>query len=470
MQRILSSGKVIQHFRFLFLSLLLFSASAGADSTASDSGKSKSGVSVKVLDNGLKILVKEDHRAPIAVVQVWYRVGTSYEHEGITGLSHVLEHLMFKGTTKRKSGEFEVILSRIGAENNAFTSQDYTAYYEVLAAEHIEVAIDLEADRMRNLVLDKAEFLKEIEVVKEERRTRTDDNPNSKMREQFNAVAYLNNPYRAPVIGWMEDLETMNLDDLKDWYAKWYAPNNATLVVAGDVDPQEVFALATKYFGDYKAVKLPVVKPRTEIPQIGLREIVVKAPAKVASFLMGFKTPGMISAKLGKVEKWEPYALDVLANILDGGSSARFSKKLVRGKEIAAGASAGYMGYGRMPQLFMVSAVPATGVEIDDLRKAIMTELELMKTSLVTDDELERVKAQVLASEIYQRDSVQHMATTLGSLETTGLGWELIDEYEKQVLAITPEQIQQVAKKYLNEDQMTFARLEPQSMTMGGFK
>jgi len=470
MQRILSSGKVIRHFRFLFLSLLLFSASAGADSTASKSVKSKSGVSVKVLDNGLKILVKEDHRAPIAVVQVWYRIGTSYEHEGITGLSHALEHLMFKGTTKRKSGDFEIILSRIGAENNAFTSQDYTAYYEVLAAEHIEVAIDLEADRMRNLILDKAEFEKEIEVVKEERRTRTDDNPNSKMREQFNAVAYLNNPYRAPVIGWMEDLDNMNLDDLKDWYAKWYAPNNATLVVAGDVDPQEVFALATKYFGDYKAVKLPVVKPRTEIPQIGLREIVVKAPAKVASFIMGFKTPGMITAKLGKVEKWEPYALDVLANILDGGSSARFAKKLVRGKEIAAGASAGYMGYGRMPQMFMLSGVPATGVEIDELRKAIMEEIELMKTSLVTADELERVKAQVLASEIYQRDSVSHMAITLGSLETTGLGWELMDEYEEQILAITPEQIQQVAKKYLNEDQMTFARLDPQSLTSGGDK
>jgi len=470
MQRILSSGAVIRHIRFLFLSLLLLSVSASADSAVSVPVKSKSGVSVKALDNGLKILVKEDHRAPIAVVQVWYRIGTSYEHEGITGLSHALEHMMFKGTSKRKSGEFDVILSRIGAEKNAFTSQDYTAYYEVLAAEHVELALDLEADRMRNLVLDKSEFEKEIEVVKEERRTRTDDNPNAKMREQFNAVAYLNNPYRAPVIGWMEDLENMNLDDLKDWYAKWYAPNNATLVVAGDVDPQEVFALANKYFGDYKSVKLPVVKPRTEIPQVGLREIIVKAPAKVASFMMGFKTPGMITAKLGKVEKWEPYALNVLANVLDGGSSARFARKLVRGKEIAVGASAGYMGYGRMPQMFMVSGVPATGVEIDDLRQAIMEEIEIMKTSLVTADELERVKAQVIASEIYQRDSVQHMAITLGSLEATGLGWELMDEYESQILAITPEQIQAVAKKYLNEDQMTFARLDPQSLTSGGDK
>ena len=468
MQRILSSVTVMRHFCFLFLTLLLTTNSVAATTDANAVAKSASGVSVKTLENGLKILVKEDHRAPIAVVQVWYRIGTSYEHEGITGLSHALEHMMFKGTTKRKSGDFEVILSRFGAENNAFTSQDYTAYYEVLAAKHIEVALDLEADRMRNLVLDKAEFEKEIEVVKEERRSRTDDNPNSKMREQFNAVAYLNNPYRAPVIGWMEDLENMNLDDLKDWYAKWYAPNNATLVVAGDVDPDEVFALAEKYFGEYKSVELPVVKPRTEIPQIGPREIVVKAPAKVPSFIMGFKTPGMISAKQGKVDAWEPYALDVLANILDGGSSARFSKKLIRGQEIAAGVSAGYMGYGRMPQLFMLSGVPATGVSIEKLREAVVKEIELMKTTLVTDDELDRVKAQVLASEIYQRDSVQHIAITLGSLESTGLGWELMDQYQDQIMAITAEQIQAVAKKYLNEDQMTFARLEPQALTSGG--
>ena len=463
----------MRNYRLWFAAIVFSCASAQADSTSMNTDvvtKKAPSVSEKVLENGLRVLVKEDHRAPIAVVQVWYRIGTSYEHEGITGLSHALEHMMFKGTKTRKSGDFEVVLSRIGAENNAFTSQDYTAYYEVLAAEHVETALELEGDRMRGLVLDKAEFEKEIEVVKEERRMRTDDNPNSVMREQFNAVAYLNNPYRAPVIGWMEDLDNMNLDDLKDWYAKWYAPNNATLVVAGDVDPKEVFALAEKYFGAYESVKLPVVKPRTEIPQIGPREIVVKAPAKVASFMMGFKTPGMISAKLGKVEKWEPYALDVLANILDGGSSARFAKKLVRGQEIAAGASAGYMGYGRMPQLFMVSGVPATGVSIDDLRKAIMVEIELMKTTLATAEELERVKAQVLASEIYQRDSVSHIAITLGSLETTGLGWELMDEYEEQIMAITPEQIQQVAKKYLNEDQMTFARLDPQSLFAGGSK
>ena len=463
----------MRNYRLWFAAIVFSCASANADSTSTSTVVATSkapSVSEKVLENGLKVLVKEDHRAPIAVVQVWYRIGTSYEHEGITGLSHALEHMMFKGTRTRKSGEFEVAVSRIGAENNAFTSQDYTAYYEVLAAEHIETALELEGDRMRGLVLDEAEFEKEIEVVKEERRMRTDDNPNAVMREQFNAVAYLNNPYRAPVIGWMEDLDNMNLDDLKDWYAKWYAPNNATLVVAGDVDPERVFALAEKYFGMHKPITLPVVKPRTEIPQIGSREIVIKAPAKVERLMMGFKVPGMISAKQGKVKKWEPYALDVLANILDGGSSARFSKNLVRGAEIAAGVGAGYMGYGRMPQLFMISGVPASGVKLADLHKAINREIDKLKTNLVTEEELERVKAQVLASEIYQRDSVEHMATTIGALESTGLGWQLMDEYEDNILAITAEQVQQVAKRYLNEDQMTFARLEPQSLETGDEK
>ena len=456
----------MRNCRLVLAAITLVTSSAMADSSVPVTVKAPS-VSEKVLKNGLKVLVKEDHRAPIAIVQVWYRVGTSYEHEGITGLSHALEHMMFKGTTKRKSGDFEVVLSRIGAQNNAFTSQDYTAYYEVLAAKHIETAFDLESDRMRNLVLDKEEFAKEIEVVKEERRMRTDDNPNGVLREQFNAVAYLNNPYRAPVIGWMDDLDNMKLVDLKDWYKKWYGPNNATLVVAGDVEPEQVFALAEKYFGHYDKSVLPEVKPRVEIPQIGKREITIKVPAKVPSFLLGFKTPGLITAKNGDVEEWEPYALDVLANVLDGGGSSRYSKKLIRGKEIAASTSAWYAGYGRMPEMFMLAGVPATGQTIATLREAMLVEIELMKTTLVTQDELDRVKAQVIASEIYQRDSVQHMATTLGRLESTGLGWKLIDEYEEKVLAVTPEQIQAVAKKYLNEDQMTFAELVPQSLTAG---
>jgi len=424
--------------------------------------KSAGKVHELLLDNGLKILVKKDSRAPVAVLQLWYRVGTSYEHEGITGLSHVLEHMMFKGTTNRKSGEFENILAVNGAQNNAFTSQDYTAYYEVLAADRLEVAMELEADRMRNLVLDEKEFAKEINVVKEERRWRVDDKPTSYMREQFNAVAFLNSPYRAPVIGWMVDLDHMKLPDLRDWYEKWYAPNNATLVVVGDVEAEAVFSMAKKYFSGFKRVNLPETKPRTEVEQRGLRSLVVKRPAKLPSLRMGYKTPSLLGS--GKEKKWEAYALEVLANILDGGSSARFSKKLVRGQEVAAGVGAWYSGYGRFPDLFGLSGTPTKGNTVETLTNAILAEIDLLKKEKVSAEELKRVKAQVLAEEIYERDSIEHIATIIGSLEATGLGYAVMDEYATEILKVTPEQIQQVAKKYLIEDHLTIARLEPQSL------
>jgi zinc protease len=321
--------------------------------------------------------------------------------------------------------------------------------------------MEIEADRMRNLVFDPEEFKKEIEVVKEERRWRTDDKPSSLLREQFNAVAFLNSPYRAPVIGWMVDLEGMKLDDAIDWYKKWYTPNNATLVVVGDVDPVEVATMAKKYFNVYKSNPLPEVKLRTEVEQKGVRNIVLKLPAKLANIRMGFKTPGMISAKNGKVEKWEPYALEVLANILDGGDSARFAKHLVRGKSIAAGAGAGYYGYGRLPNMMVITGTPAKDVETSTLKKALLDEVEILKTELVSESELKRVKAQVIAGEVYERDSIQHMATLIGSLETVGLGHGYMDEYVPGVLAVTAQQIQDVAKKYLIEEHLTVAELIP---------
>ncbi|MCF6189303.1 MAG: insulinase family protein [Cocleimonas sp.] len=440
---------------FLVAALLIFSS---VTAVAEDK---KNLVHETVLENGMKILVKQDKRAPVAVIQVWYNIGTSYEHEGITGLSHALEHMMFKGTKKHKSGEFEKMVSAIGARNNAFTSQDYTAYYEVLAADKLEAAMEIEADRMRNLVFDPEEFKKEIEVVKEERRWRTDDKPSSLLREQFNAVAFLNSPYRAPVIGWMVDLEGMKLENAIDWYKKWYTPNNATLVVVGDVDPVKVTEMAKKYFSVYKSNPLPEVKLRTEVEQKGVRNIVLKLPAKLANLRMGFKTPGMITAKNGKVDKWEPYALEVLANILDGGDSARFAKHLVRGKAIAAGAGAGYYGYGRLPNMMIITGTPAKDVETSTLKKALLDEIEILKSELVSEAELKRVKAQVIAGEVYERDSIQHMATLMGSLEAVGLGHGYMDEYVPGVLAVTAQQIQDVAKKYLIEEHLTVGELIP---------
>lgn len=441
--------------------ILAFSHSASATDTDINKSDAKIPVHEYDLENGLKVLVKQDKRAPVAVIQVWYKVGTSYEHEGITGLSHALEHMMFKGTKTRKSGEFERLVSAIGARNNAFTSQDYTAYYEVLASDKLEDAMEIEADRMRNVIFDPKEFEKEIEVVKEERRWRTDDKPASLTREQFNAVAFLNSPYRAPVIGWMVDLEEMNVEDAKIWYEKWYTPNNATLVVVGDVEPEAVHEMAKKYFGEYKSNPLPVVKSRKEVEQKGIRNITLKLPAKLPSLRMGYKTPSMLSAKKGKVPEWEPYALEVLANILDGGDSARFAKNLIRGKEVAAGAGSGYYGYGRLDNLLTISGTPAKGVSTQQLKEAILAEIETLKNELVSEAELKRVKAQVIAGEVFERDSIQHMATLLGSLETVGLGHKYIDQYVPGVLAVTTQQIQDVAKKYLVENKLTVAELIP---------
>jgi len=445
-----------------FIPALCLSLHVSANEMTKDVDKTnKNPVHEYSLDNGLKVLVKQDKRAPVAVVQVWYKVGTSFEHEGITGLSHALEHMMFKGTKTRKSGEFEKLVSSIGARNNAFTSQDYTAYYEVLASDKLEQAIEIEADRMRNVIFDPQEFAKEIEVVKEERRWRTDDKPSALMREQFNATAFLNSPYRAPVIGWMVDLDGMTLEDAEIWYRKWYTPNNATLVVVGDVEPEAIHNMAKKYFGQYKSNPLPVVKARTEVEQKGVRNITLKLPAKLASLRMGYKTPAMITAKNGDVPVWEPYAIEVLANILDGGDSARFAKNLVRGQEIAASAGAGYYGYGRLDNLLVISGTPAEGVSTEKLKNAILKEIELLKTERVSDAELKRVKAQVIAGEVFERDSIEHVATILGSLETVGLGHEYIDEYLPGVLAVTAEQIQKVAKKYLIEDHLTVGELIP---------
>ncbi|MEZ5534631.1 MAG: pitrilysin family protein [Thiolinea sp.] len=458
-------GLLRQRFALLTGLALLSAAVLYSSTLAADDTESVSVPKVPVheyeLDNGLKVLVKQDKRAPIAVVQLWYKVGSGHEHSGITGVSHVLEHMMFKGTEKYPTGEFNRIIGENGAQDNAFTSTDYTAYYQILASDRIEVAMELESDRMRGLTLPPAEFKKEVEVVKEERRWRTEDKPNAITREQFMSTAFQNSPYGQPVIGWMTDLDNMQVEDLKVWYERWYAPNNATLVVVGDVEPDAIYELAKKYYGEIKPSDIPAVKPRRETPQRGVREIVVQAPAEVPYVMMGFKTPALIDLK-DTDEAWEPYALEVLSSVLDGGSSSRMTREMIRGKEIAASASAWYSGYGRLPNLFMLAGLPAKDVELQVVKDALLEQVERLKTELVTKEELARVKAQVLADEIYGLDDVQQQATLLGSLESVGLGYKLMDDYVEKILAVTPEQIQQVAKKYFVEDQLTVAELDPQ--------
>ncbi len=410
----------------------------------------------RVLDNGLKVIVEEDHRAPIAVTQVWYKVGSSYEHQGITGISHLLEHMMFKGTAKHPAGEFSRIIAANGGDQNAFTGRDYTAYFETLARDRLAVAFDLEADRMRNLSLLPADFAKESEVVKEERRLRTEDKPEALAFEQFAAVAYRSSPYRHPVIGWMRDIDALTADDLKAWYRRWYAPNNATLVVVGDVDPEQVFGLAQKYFGPLKSETLTATKPAFEIPQLGPTRLEVRTPARQPYLLIGYKTPVVGHADAD----WQPYALDMLASILDGGSSARLARDLVRGKQIAASASVDYGAFARLPGMLVMDGTPTKEHTVDELEKALVAEVARLRADLVSADELERVRTQVVASKVFQRDSVFYQAMQIGSLETVGLDWRLADQYVQNIGRVTAEQVRAVARKYLVDSDRTIAVLE----------
>lgn len=417
------------------------------------------------LDNGLKVLVKEDHRAPVVVSQVWYKVGGSYEHDGITGVSHALEHMMFKGTEKHPPGQFSRIISENGGRDNAFTGADYTAYFQTLEKSRLKISFELEADRMRNLALPKEEFLKEIEVVKEERRWRTDDNPQSYAYEISNATAFQSSPYRYPVIGWMQDLDNMTIEDLRAWYEKWYAPNNATLVVVGDVVADEVYELARQYFGPLSAGEPITMKVLNEVEQIGIKRVKIKRPAELPYLMMSYKTPVI---KPGSEDDnnwdWEPYALEVLAGIIDGGNSARLASRMVRGSQVAASADASYRMASRLDNLFMFSGTPAKDKTVHDLEVAFRKEILELQTRPVTEAELQRVKAQVVSSDVYEKDSVFYQAMTIGILETLGLSWKLADKYVERVNSITAEQVMEVAKKYLVDDHLTVAELDPLPM------
>jgi zinc protease len=278
------------------------------------------------------------------------------------------------------------------------------------------------------------------------------------MSEYFMAMAYTNSPYKHPVIGWPADIAHYTIEDLQAWYQRWYAPNNATLVVVGDVQPKAVFALAEQYFAELKPSEIQPVKPQTEIPQLGPRKMTVKVPAKLPSIAMGYKVPSLTSVD----QEWEAYALEVLAGILDGGSSARLSSDLVRGKQIAVAAGAGYNLASRLSGLFELEATPAEGKTVEELETELKNEVTRLQNKQVEPDELQRVKAQVSANAIYERDSNFYQAMQLGMLETIGLGWQKADEYVEKVNQVTAEQVLKVARKYLIEDHLNVAYLEPQ--------
>lgn len=416
-----------------------------------------------MLDNGMKIVIREDHRAPVVVSQLWYRVGATYEPPGLTGVSHVLEHMMFKGTRNLGPGEFSEIIARFGGTQNAFTSADYTGYYQVLAANHLELSLQLESERMQNLLLDEDELRKELEVIKEERRMRVDDRPSGQFMERFRATAHVASSYQQPVIGWMHDLNTMTMQAIRDWYQRWYAPNNATLVVVGDVQPEQVVELARKYFGGFSPSSLPQVVPPREIPAPGLRRMQVELRAELPTLTLGYNVPSLATLE----DPWEAYALRMLAGVLDEGYSARFESELVRGAEIAVSAGVSYSPFSRGDTLLVVSGIPNTarGADSQDLEAAFLEQITRLQNSPPDQHELARIRAQVVSGLIFHQDSLSAQANLIGSLESIGLGWQLIDQYVAHLESITPQQIQQVAKKYLIAENLTVAELVPSAGT-----
>ena len=423
-------------------------------------GSAQAAVTDVTLDNGMRVIVQEDHRAPVMVSQVWYRAGSMDEFNGTTGVAHVLEHMMFRGTKTVPPGEFSKRIAAAGGRENAFTSRDHTAYFQQMQKDRLELAMQLEADRMANLVISDELFAKEIQVVMEERRLRTDDQPQSVVHERLMATAYQAHPYRRPIIGWMDDLQHMTGQDARDWYARWYAPNNATLVVAGDVRADEVIALAKRCFGVLPAHALPERKPQDEPDQIGEKRIVVKAPARLPYLLMAWHAPTL--------KDWEkdtaPYALQILAGVLSGNDSARLQKSLVKTQQIAVNASAGYDAVARGPGMFMIDATPAPGKSVAALEKAIRNELERVQRDGISAAELARVKAQVIAADVYQRDSLFYQAMQLGEYVTAGLPPEALAQRVDRLRAVTAQEVQAAAQKWLQDDRLSVAELEPQAL------
>lgn len=431
---------------------------AEAPAAAAASG----GVYRYTLPNGLTLIVKPDRRAPTAVHMLWVRVGSIDEVDGTSGVAHMLEHLMFKGSDKLGPGEFSRRVAALGGQENAFTSYDHTGYYQQVPAAKLGEVMALEADRFAHNRYSDAEFTKELAVVKEERRMRTDDNPHAVLFEQQRAVTFIASPYRRPVIGWMGDLDSLTAQDARDFYRIWYTPTNAAVVVVGDVDPEAVLALARQHYGAIRPHALPARKPRPEPRQVGLRRIAVKAPAEQALVSLAFKAPRLDGLQ-STPDNDDALALTVLAAVLDGYSGARLERALTQGPDrVADSAGAGSGLIGRGPQTFDLSGVPAEGKTAAQVEAALREQVARVARDGVSEAELARVKTQWVASQVYKRDSVMGQARELGSLWVQGLPLDADARLIARLRQVSAARVQAVAQKYFGDDQLTVATLLPQ--------
>ena len=417
------------------------------------------------LVNGMTVIVKPDKRAPTAVHMVWLRVGSMDEVDGTSGVAHILEHMMFKGTPNLKPGEFSRIVAALGGRENAFTGKDYTGYYQQIPSNRLEDVMKIEADRFSSNQWSDEEFKKELEVVKEERRLRTEDSPHALMNEALNAAVFVASPYRRPIVGWMNDLDAMTAADAREFFKRWYIPANAAVVIAGDVDLAQVKLLAEKYYGVIPSRTVPARKPRIEPQQTGLRRLDFKAPAEQSYVAMAYKVPSLTSLDGTSDTSTDALALTVLAAVLDGYSGARLDRALTQGDSRVADSAGAYNGlWGRGPQLFMLDGVPAQGKTAEQVEAALREQVARVAKDGVSEAELNRVKTQWVASEVYKLDSVFNQARTLGSYWVQGQPLDAGERLIAKLRLVTPGQVKAVAAKYFGDDQLTVAILRPQPL------
>ncbi len=438
---------------------------ARAATTASQPGAARASATPTVhqyrLDNGLTLFVRPDRRAPTAVHMLWVRVGSMDEVDGTSGVAHVLEHMMFKGTPTVAAGEFSRRVAALGGRENAFTSRDSTGYFQQIPSHRLEEVMRLEADRFANSRWPDEEFRKEIEVVKEERRLRTEDSPRARLWEALNAATFQASPYRRPIVGWMADLDAMTPDDARAFHKRWYVPANAAVVVVGDVDPAQVLALARATYGRIPAAAVPARKPSDEPPQAGLRRIELKAPAEQAVVALSFRVPRLASLE-STPDHDDALALSMLAAVLDGYAGARLDRALTQGPDrVADSASADNGLWGRGPQLFTLTAVPAAGKTPEQVEAALRAEVARVAREGVAPAELARIKTQWVASQVFKLDAVFSQARELGSFWVAGLPLDFSERLIERLQSVTPAQVQSVAARYFGDDRLTVGILRP---------
>jgi len=452
----------------LFLFTLLTSFGVAAEPSAHTEVQSYT------LPNGMQLIVKPDRRAPTAVHMLWVRVGSMDEVDGTSGVAHALEHMMFKGSKTMPAGAFSRQVAALGGQENAFTHYDYTGYYQQIPANRLAEVMQLEADRFAHNHWPDEEFAKEIEVVKEERRMRTEDQPRAALFEQLMAATFIASPYHRPVVGWMNDLNAMTPDDVRQFHRQWYMPRNAAIVVAGDVEPDAVYALAKKTYGTIPDRPVPVRKPRLEPEQKGLRRISYKAPAEQAYVALAFRVPRLARLEDMQDSDRDALALLVLSAVLSGYDGARLERALIQGSEdeqgnrtrIADSADSTAWITGRGPALFLLSGVPAEGKTAAQVELALRAEITRIAREGIEAQELARVKAQWAASTIYARDSLHAQASDLGHNWALELPLDADDRLLQLLRTVTSEQVQAVAARYFGDDQLTIATLLPQPLDL----